>query len=51
VIIDYKTGKENDSHEIQMKKYQAFLQKMNLNVVKKIIIYVRDKITLRTINF
>jgi ATP-dependent exoDNAse (exonuclease V) beta subunit len=51
VIIDYKTGKESDSHEIQMKKYQAFLQKMNLNVVKKIIIYVRDKITLRTINF
>lgn len=44
VIIDYKTGKENSSHEVQMRKYQALLEEMNLKVVEKILIYVNEKI-------
>ena len=44
VIIDYKTGKENSSHEVQMRKYQALLEEMNLKVLEKILIYVNEKI-------
>jgi len=44
VIIDYKTGKENDSHKIQMNKYKSMLEEMNFNVVEKILIYVNEKI-------
>ena len=44
VIIDYKTGKENSSHEVQMRKYQALLEEMNLKVVANILIYVNEKI-------
>ena len=47
VIIDYKTGKENDSHKIQMNKYNAVLGEIGLKVYKKILIYIsnRQKIT------
>ena len=44
VIIDYKTGKEDSSHEVQMRKYQALLEEMNLKVLEKILIYVNEKI-------
>ena len=43
-IVDYKTGKENSSHEVQMRKYQALLEEMNLKVIEKILIYVNETI-------
>jgi len=43
-IIDYKTGKENDSHKIQMNKYQTMLKEMNFKVAEKTLIYVHEKI-------
>ena len=44
VIIDYKTGKENDSHKIQLNKYKSVLEEMNFKVAEKILIYVNEKI-------
>ena len=44
VIIDYKTGKENDSHKIQLNKYKSVLEEMNFKVAEKILIYVSEKI-------
>ena len=44
VIIDYKTGKENDSHKIQLNKYKSVLEEMNFKVVEKILIYINEKI-------
>ena len=44
VIIDYKTGKENDSHKIQLNKYKSVLEEMNFKVAEKILIYVNKKI-------
>ena len=43
-IIDYKTGKENDSHKIQLNKYKSVLEEMNFKVSEKILIYVNEKI-------
>ena len=44
VIIDYKTGKENDSHKIQMNKYNDVLGEIGLKVYKKILIYIINKL-------
>ena len=44
VVIDYKTGKENDSHKIQLNKYKSILEEMNFKVAEKILIYVNEKI-------
>ena len=44
VIIDYKTGKENDSHKIQLNKYKSILEEMNFKVTEKILIYVNENI-------
>ena len=44
VIIDYKTGRENDSHKIQLNKYKSVLEEMNFKVAEKILIYVSEKI-------
>ena len=44
VIIDYKTGKENDSHKIQLNKYKSVLEEMNFKVAEKILIYINEKI-------
>ena len=43
-IIDYKTGKENNSHKIQLNKYKSVLEEMNFKVVEKILIYINEKI-------
>ena len=44
VIIDYKTGKENDSHKIQLNKYKSVIEEMNFKVTEKILIYINEKI-------
>ena len=43
-IIDYKTGKKNDSHKIQLNKYKSMLEEMNFKVAEKILIYINEKI-------
>ena len=49
VIIDYKTGKENDFHKTQMKKYQAMLEEMNLKVEENLLVYIDKKTIINTI--
>ena len=44
VIIDYKTGKENNSHKIQLNKYKSVLEEMNFKVAEKILIYINENI-------
>ena len=49
-IIDYKTGKENNSHKVQMDKYEAMLKEMNFKVVEKILLYVNEKVQIKLVN-
>ncbi|MCB0382027.1 MAG: UvrD-helicase domain-containing protein [Psychroserpens sp.] len=47
VIIDYKTGLSNSKHQEQLYDYQLVLEDMNLKVIKKILIYINDEITIK----
>ena len=47
VIIDYKTGLENSKHQEQLYDYQMVLEDMNFKVIKKILIYINDEITIK----
>ena len=47
VVIDYKTGVEEESHLTQLKKYEQILKEMGLKVVKKILVYIADKIEIK----
>ncbi len=44
VIIDYKTGKPSNEHHQQILKYERVLKSMNFRVIKKVLIYINDKI-------
>lgn len=43
-LLDYKTGEQLPSHKKQINQYAEALQKMNLNVVKKVLVYIGEKI-------
>lgn len=47
VLIDYKTGKPNAVHQEQLFDYQLVLEDMNFIVIKKILIYINDDITIK----
>ena len=47
VIIDYKTGLYNSKHQEQLHDYQSVLEDMNFKVIKKILIYINDEITIK----
>ena len=47
VIIDYKTGQTNSKHQEQLYDYQLVLEEMNFKVIKKILIYINDEITVK----
>lgn len=47
VIIDYKTGLSNSKHQEQLYDYQLVLEDMNFKVIKKILIYINDEITIK----
>jgi len=47
VIIDYKTGLTNSKHQEQLYDYQLVLEDMNFKVIKKILIYINDEITIK----
>ncbi len=42
VVIDYKTGKELQSHQIQLKEYAACLEEAGIPVKEKILFYTTD---------
>ena len=43
IIIDYKTGKQQESHRKQLDHYQTVLKEMGYPKIKKILIYVSDE--------
>lgn len=47
VLIDYKTGNEKKSHEIQLDNYSKVLKDMNLTVLKKILVYINSEIKVK----
>jgi ATP-dependent exoDNAse (exonuclease V) beta subunit len=48
-LIDYKTGTKKNRHVEQLKIYESKLESMGFKTVKKIIIYVSDKIEIKSI--
>ncbi|MFK7782218.1 UvrD-helicase domain-containing protein [Psychroserpens sp.] len=47
VIIDYKTGSTDSKHQEQLYDYQLVLEDMNYKVIKKILIYINDDLTIK----
>lgn len=43
-LLDYKTGDEKEIYKKQVNQYALALQEMNLNVVKKALVYIGEKI-------
>lgn len=44
VIVDYKTGKPSKTHHQQLLKYERVLKSMNIEVLKKILVYINEEI-------
>ncbi len=44
-IIDYKSGKAHDAHQIQMEAYADILQQMGYPAIRKLIVYLDQGIT------
>jgi len=44
IIIDYKTGKKEKKHHLQINNYANALLKMNFNVIEKLLVYIDDEI-------
>lgn len=49
VIMDYKTGKADKKHLQQLQTYQDALEEMNFSVIKKILIYLNEPITIKEV--
>lgn len=49
VLIDYKTGTHHQKYIQQLDQYQNIIEKMNLTVVKKILIYINDTIEIKEV--
>lgn len=49
VIIDYKTGAYDPKHQMQLQEYQDVLSTMNLTVLKKILVYINDRIEVKEV--
>ena len=46
VIIDYKTGLHDPKYQQQLHDYQDVLEEMNYKIVKKILIYINENISI-----
>ena len=49
VIIDYKTGAPNKTYETQLYTYASAIEKMNIKVVKKILIYINGDLKIKEV--
>ena len=43
-ILDYKTGDYQEKHERQLNNYARIIEKMNVKVAKKILVYIDEDI-------
>ena len=39
IILDFKTGKEEEKHELQLQKYQMALEKLGKKVLETMVVY------------
>ena len=46
-ILDYKTGSEHPKHQEQLLIYKNVLEHMNFEVIKTILVYINDDITVK----
>jgi ATP-dependent exoDNAse (exonuclease V) beta subunit len=44
LLLDYKTGKQQEKHRLQLENYQDVIEKMNLKVIKKALVYIGKSI-------
>jgi len=44
IILDYKTGKKNEKHQIQIQNYAESLKEMNIEVTQKTLVYISETI-------
>lgn len=49
IIIDYKTGKPSKEYHQQLISYEDVLKSMQLKVIKKLLIYINEEITIEEI--
>ena len=49
VLIDYKTGSQNPSHQKQLKAYELIVSQMGYFVQKKILVYIYPKIQIKVV--
>lgn len=49
VIIDYKTGSHHKTYEDQLNNYAFALEKMNLKIDKKILVYINDDLEIKEV--
>lgn len=49
VIIDYKTGMEDKKHVQQLQTYEDVLNEMNILVIKKILIYTNEALSIKEV--
>ena len=49
IIIDYKTGKLSREYHQQLITYEDVLKKMQIKVIKKLLIYINEQITIEEI--
>ena len=43
-LIDYKTGLPEEKHKNQIENYARVIEKMNLTVVKKVLLYIGEEL-------
>jgi CRISPR/Cas system-associated exonuclease Cas4 (RecB family) len=43
-LIDYKTGVPDEKHKTQIENYARVIEKMNLTVVKKVLLYIGEEL-------
>jgi len=44
LLLDYKTGKQQEKYRLQLENYQNAIEKMNLKVTKKALVYIGKSI-------
>lgn len=45
-LIDYKTGVPEEKHKIQIENYSRVIEKMNVTVVKKVLLYIGEELNI-----
>jgi hypothetical protein len=43
-LIDYKTGAQDEKHKKQIENYIRVIEKMNLKVTKKVLLYIGEEL-------